>query len=70
MTEKLQTAYNEWLLKYGYRWVDISVLRVDRPLFWGSIPSDVFDKYMRYSIQKYQLKTPEELKDENPTKAP
>ena len=70
MTEETQTAYNEWLLKYGFKWVDISVLRVDLPLFCCIIPADTMNKYVRYSIRKYQLKTPEELKDENPTKAP
>ena len=70
MTEELQDAYNEWLLKYGFRWVDISVLKVDLPLFWSSISYGAMNKYVRYSIRKYQLKTSEELKDENPTKAP
>ena len=70
MNKEIQDAYNEWLLKYGFKWVDISVLRVDRPLFWGSIPYGAMNKYVRYSIRKYQLKTPEELQNENPTKAP
>ena len=64
MTEELQTAYNEWLLKYGFKWVDISVLRVDKPLFWCIVPADTMNKYVRYSALKYQLKTPEEIQND------
>jgi len=66
MTEELQTAYNEWLLKYGFRWVNASVLNVERPLFWWTISANTMNKYVRYSIRmrKYQLKTPKEIKNE------
>ena len=70
MNKQTQEAYNEWLLKYGYRWVGISVLRVDKPLFWCIVPADTMSKYVWYSILKYQLKTPEELQNETTTKAP
>jgi hypothetical protein len=66
MNEELQTAYNEWLLKYGFRWVNASVLNVERPLFWWTISANTMNKYVRYSIRmrKYQLKTPKEIKNE------
>ena len=72
MNKEIQTAYNEWLLKYGFGWVNASVVSVERPLFWWTISANTMNKYVRYSIRirKYQLKTPEELKDENPTKTP
>ena len=64
MTEELQDAYNEWLLKYGFRWVGISVLQVDLPLFWSSISYGDTNKYVRYSMRKYQLKTSEEIQND------
>ena len=75
MTEELQTAYNEWLLKYGFREVPIDRARIDkvyyminvlhsytsnRPLKRAHVPGKI----------TYQLKTPEELQNENPTKTP
>ena len=75
MTEEIQTAYNEWLLKYGFSEVPIAQARIDKVYYM----INVLHKYMTNSPLKrvhvpgkiaYQLKTPEELKDENPTKAP
>jgi len=67
MTEEIQAAYNEWLLKYGFRWVDVDVLRVDRPVFFSVLPHNTMDKYVKNNTPNYQLKTPEELQNENPT---
>jgi len=67
MNEEIQAAYNEWLLKYGFRWVDMSVIKTDRPLFWCALPAGVMERYVEYSIRKYKLK---DIKNENPTKAP
>ena len=36
MTPKLQEAYNEWLLKFGYREVPLAGVRADKPMLNNS----------------------------------
>jgi len=75
MNKEIQTAYNEWLLKYGYREVPVDQARTDKVYYL----INALHNYMSNCPLKclhtpgkiaYQLKTPEELKDENPTKTP
>lgn len=75
MNEQLQTAYNEWLLKYGFREVPVDELNKDNS--YGLVgamhdfePTDLLkrirtggDSAFMERIH-YQLKTPEELTDE------
>mgnify|MGYP003435682454 FL=1 len=75
MTEELQTAYNEWLLKYGFREVPIDRARIDKVYYMINVlhtytPNDLLKRLHIPSKITYQLKTPEELQNENPTKAP
>ena len=36
MTPKLQEAYNEWLLRFGFREVDDNTVRADKPMLNNS----------------------------------
>lgn len=75
MTDELQTAYNEWLIKYGFNPVPMKQLNDDNmyPLvcpMHGYKPDDLLKRTQANRSVIYQLKTPEEIKNENPTKAP
>lgn len=75
MNKQTQEAYNEWLLKYGFSEVPIDQARIDKVYYL----INALHNYTRNLPLKrlhtpgkitYQLKTPKELKDENPTKTP
>ena len=76
MTEELQTAYNEWLLKYGFREVIFKELSgTNGYSFVYSLSYKIFCSIIKRRadanpVVTYQLKTPEELQNENPTKTP
>ena len=75
MNKELQDAYNEWLLKYGFNPIPVNQLNDDNmyhlvfPMH-DYKPGDLLKRAHVPGKITYQLKTPEELKDENPTKAP
>ena len=69
MNKELQTAYNEWLLKYGFSEVPVDQARIDKVYYM----INVLHKYTTNSPLKrlhipgkiaYQLKTPEEIQNE------
>jgi hypothetical protein len=75
MTEELQTAYNEWLLKYGYSEVPIDQARIDKVYYMINVlhtytPNDLLKRAHTPGKIIYQLKTPEEIQNENPAKTP
>ena len=75
MTEELQTAYNEWLLKYGFNPIPVNQLNDDNmyhlvfPMH-DYKPDDLLKRTACPLRIAYQLKTPEELQNENKTKTP
>ena len=75
MNKELQDDYNEWLLKYGFNPIPVNQLNDDNmyhlviPMH-DYKPDDLLKRTACPLRIAYQLKTPEELKDENPTKAP
>ena len=77
MTEELQDAYNEWLLKYGFNPVPVQQLNVDNMYHlvlsmhhYKRKPDALLKRTQTNLSVTYQLKTPEELQNENTTKTP
>ena len=69
MNKELQDDYNEWLLKYGFNPITMHQLNDDNMyhlvLSMHDYKPDDLLKRTAYPIRiAYQLKTPEELKDE------
>ena len=68
MNEELQAAYNEWLLRYGYKAVPVITINKDcmYPLVILMHDFEPHDLLKRESFRHttYQLKTPEELQNE------
>ena len=78
MDKQTQDAYNEWLLKYGFREVATKQINADNNYrlvmllkYKDFVNSRALIKRTRTTeTVSYQLKTPEELQNENTTKAP
>jgi hypothetical protein len=75
MNSEIQTAYNEWLLKYGFSEVPVDQARIDKVYYMINVLHSYTSNRPLKRVHvpgkiAYQLKTLEELKDENPTKAP
>ena len=65
MTPKLQEAYNEWLLKFGYREVPLAGVRADKPMLNNSEITHYKDwqRCVIYNDNKriYKLRTLDEI---------
>jgi hypothetical protein len=77
MNSEIQTAYNEWLLKYGFNPVPVQQINDDdmyhlvRSMHHYKRKPDALLKRTEFPIlTTYQLKTSEELQNENTTKTP
>jgi hypothetical protein len=77
MNSEIQTAYNEWLLKYGFNPVPMQQLEDDNMYHlvlsmhhYKRKPDTLLKRLHIPGKITYQLKTLEEIKDENPTKTP
>ena len=66
MTQELEDAYNEWLLKFGFKWVKGYV--ASRQLEWETLRV-LFSKHLHYRNDNafeepyFQLKQPHEILD-------
>ena len=74
MTPELQEAYNEWLLKFGFREVPLAGVRADKPMLDNSEITNYKDwqRCVIYNDNKgiYKLRTLDEIEiyDKNDTK--
>ena len=77
MNKELQDDYNEWLLKYGFNPIPVNQLNDDNMYHlvlsmhhYKRKPDALLKRTQTNLSVTYQLKTPEELQNENPTKTP
>ena len=77
MNSEIQTAYNEWLLKYGFNPIPMWQIQADNmyhlvlSMHHHKRKPDALLNRTEFPMQIiYQLKTPEELQNENTTKTP
>ena len=77
MNSEIQTAYNEWLLKYGFNPIPMWQIQEDNMYHlvlsmhhYKRKPDALLKRTQTNLSVTYQLKTPEELQNENTTKTP
>ena len=70
MNEELQDAYNEWLLKFGFRAIDTSDMTSEDYMICRALhsyrPDDLLNRDVHNGTITYQLKTQNEII--NPTR--